>query len=177
MPVSSIAHVMLRSFSLSWIVTGLAQIAGAIATLPSAAPEIPLYLLAPGIGLFLAGFVFWFLSPWLSRIISRKGDGDFQLAGVSEPQLFATMFVGLGIYFAGSNLGSVFSWAHFFTIKRSPEYGFHRELAPSYYELAEVAITFVIGIYLVVTARIWARRLCKGESGKMIQNDTTASGA
>jgi len=159
MPASSIAQILLRLFALNWLLTGVIQIASTTAL----AGQVPFlfYTLAPSLVHIAAAAVFWFVAPRISRLLARRNDGEFTLAGVTERQLYSTAFLALGLYFALNSFANVFSWIHFFAISKSPDYGFHHEEAPSYYQLTEGLMTLVAGVVLVVTARTWAAKLAR----------------
>ena len=74
---------------------------------------------------------------------------------MTERQFFTFSLLSLGLDFALSSAAAVFSWIHFFMINKSPEYGFHHDDAPSYYEwLGGVDSS---GLGLVFTAQTWVR--------------------
>jgi len=102
----------------------------------------------------------WLLAPRIARRLARNNDGSISLQGVTQFQLYSTVFVGLGMYFTLNSFANVFSWIHFFSINQSPDYGFHRENSPSYYTLTENGMTLAAGIALTLTARRWAEKLC-----------------
>lgn len=160
MPASSIAQVLLRLFALNWAVTGLSQIAYNVFMGAQYGFSYSLLLsLIPPLLLIAACVVTWWLAPAISRLLARGNDGAASLQGVTQSQLYATMFVGLGMYFALDSFADVFNWLHFFAIRSSPDYGFHRENSPSYYNLTESLLTLAAGIALIFTAHIWAEKL------------------
>jgi len=159
MPVSGIAQILFRLFSLNWLLTGLIQ--GASIAFISRDGELPWFSLLPSIVYFVAGIVFWMIAPWFSRALAKGADGAVRLDGVTERALFATAFVVLGLYFSLDSFAHVFSWAHFFAVNKSDDYGFHQEEAPSYYELAEALMTLGAGVALVLASKKWAAKLTK----------------
>jgi hypothetical protein len=124
------------------------------------------YPMLPNFLYLAAGVLLWFFAPALSRLLASRNDDKFNLEGVTERQLFSVSFLSLGLYFALSSVATVFSWTHFFMINKSPEYGFHHEEAPSYYELLEGVVTLLSGLALVFTAQTWARKLTRRGPGQ-----------
>jgi hypothetical protein len=121
---------------------------------------------------FVAGILVWIVSPKLSRALARRNDGDFDLRGIGEQQLYSAVFLGLGLYFTLSSFAATFSWIHFFAVNKSPDYGFHQEDQPSYYDMTETAMTLVAGIVLVVTCNTWARKLSRNQPGEQVATDS-----
>lgn len=163
MPVSSITCILLRLFALNWFLAGIISLASMayVRLNPNA-----FGLVIPSIVQILAGVVLWFLAPWISRFASKGKDVTASLEGVSEEQLFAAVFVGLGTFFSLKSFASVFNWIHFFAINKSPEYGFHKESAPSFYDLTEQGLTFAAGFFLVVSGKRWAAKLAGHRTGE-----------
>ena len=162
MPVSGIAQILFRIFSLNWLLTGLIQ--GASVAFISRDGGLSWFSLLPSIVYLVAGMVFWMIAPWFSRASAKGTDETIRLDGVSERTLFATAFVVLGLYFALNSFARVFSWAHFFAINKSDDYGFHHEEAPSYYELTESLMTLAAGVALILTSQKWAAKLTRRPS-------------
>ena len=173
MPASSIAQILLRLFALNWFLTGIIQIAS-VAFL-SGRGSFYFYSLLPSLIYIIAGVTFWIVAPGLARLLAKRNDGEFTLAGVTERQLFSTAFLALGLYFALNSFAKVFSWIHFFTINKSPDYGFHHEQAPSYYELTEGLLTLAAGIALILTAQTWARKLTRKPNSEQSGADQPAT--
>ena len=162
MPASTIAHVLLRLFALSWILKGLAGLPQVIYYTSNYGFEAT--FLISSVGYIVAGFVGWILAPLLGLMIAGKSDDTPTFPNVTSLQLNTTMIVGIGIYFIMSNFANVFGWVHYFVVNRSPEYRFHQnrlneDLNPSYYELTEPLMTLVAGIALVCAARPLARKM------------------
>lgn len=158
MPLSGITQVLLRLFALSWALTGLVQLAQAFV---QARNHFGGPLLAAPLIMLMMSSLAWRFSPRISRALARGNDNGLNLQGITLRQLYATTFVGLGMYFALGSFADVFNWLHFFAINRSPDYGFHHENSPSYYDLTESVITFAAGLGLIFTARIWAEKLTR----------------
>ena len=159
MPISSIAQILLRLFALNWFFTGLVQLTSTAVAFER--EFLSISSVVPGVVSFLSGIVVWVTSPKLSRALARRNDGEFDFRGVTERQLYATVFLGLGLYFALSSFAAAFTWIHFFAVSKSPDYGFHLENQPSYYDLSETMMTLLVGILLVVKCDTCALKLAR----------------
>jgi uncharacterized membrane protein YuzA (DUF378 family) len=159
MPSSSIAQILLRIFALNWFLIGLVQIASVAITYR---PEYSTWFSPlPSLAYFFAGIVVWMTAPKLSRFLARRNDGEFNLGGIKEEHLYSAVFLALGLYFTLASFAAAFSWIHFFTVNSSPDYGFHKENQPSYYDMSEKFMTLAAGIYLTMTCNTWARKLAQ----------------
>tara|TARA_B110000879_G_scaffold110605_1_gene148022 strand:+ start:213 stop:737 length:525 start_codon:yes stop_codon:yes gene_type:complete len=164
MPISSIAQILLRLFALNWFLSGFIQLATVIFLYNKESYGI--YFWAPSFIYLIAGLVFWILAPGLSRLLTKGNDGNINLGEITAYHLYSAVFVGLGLYFALSSFAKVFSWTHFFIINQSPDYGFHREQTPSYYELTESALTLLAGLAFLLTAHIWAKKITRKQKSE-----------
>lgn len=164
MPSSSIAQILLRIFALNWFLTGFIQVA-AFASSFQQNYQLDSFLIQ-GIVYLAGGILAWLIAPRLSRLLTRRNDGHFNLEGVTEQPLYTAVFLGIGLYFTLLSFGSAFSWIHFFAISKSPDYGFHRESQPSYYDMSETLMTLAAGVFLLFTSKTWARKLTCNQSDK-----------
>ena len=160
MPVSSIAQIFIRLFSLKILVGALASSGGMLTILRNPAyGGWSLFLgLLPNLLVVTSGVVLWMTAPWLSRLLTGKGDGELTLGGLTREDLFTAVLLALGVYFIMDSFSNVVGWVHYFAMNRS-EGGFHMDDEPSYYDLTERVLTFGAGIALAVTCRTWGRRL------------------
>lgn len=159
MPISNITQILLRLFSLKWFLTGVIQI-GSTWIVASQGGWDLLYLIAP-LAYLIVGALCWKLSPYVSRLVAKGIDETLTLEGVNTEQLYSAILIGLGVYFTLDSFAPVISWVHFFSINDSLADGFHQNDEPSYYDLADAALTLIAGIALILTARRWAERLCR----------------
>ncbi|MEZ5325730.1 MAG: hypothetical protein R3F19_11790 [Verrucomicrobiales bacterium] len=163
MPVSTIAQILLRLFALNWMLSGLIQIISAA----SQWEWFSISSLAMPVLYIVAGATIWYFAPSISRLIARGSDGEFNLQGVTERQLFATAFVSLGLYFALNSFGNAFNWIHYFAMSEGPDEGGRQTQTQegSFYVLTYELLTLAAGIYLIATARMWAAKLTREKSG------------
>lgn len=160
MPVSSIAQIFIRLYSLKILVGALASFGGMlmIARSPVYDGWSTFLGFLPNLIVITSGVVLWVIAPWLSRVLTKKGNGELMLGGVMREDLLTAVLLGLGVYFIMDSYSNVLGWAHYFAVNRS-EGGFHMDDEPSYYDLTERLLTLGGGIALVTTCRTWARRL------------------
>ncbi|MDZ4286905.1 MAG: hypothetical protein U0984_03050 [Prosthecobacter sp.] len=158
MPLSALATVLLRVLGLHWIVTGTVSVLSAALFYSKRVPfEAGNFIGATGP--LLLGVLLWFVSPALSRKVTRGYDDSLSLQGVTREDLYATALLAFGLYFAVSSLGQTLSWIHYFTTNHHQTFDFVIRSSSSYYELAKPLITFAAGIGLTLSAKVWARKL------------------
>jgi hypothetical protein len=160
MPVSSIAQIFLRLYSLKLLVGALASFGGLLMITRNPAYDGWSTFLGflPNLIVITSGVVLWVIAPWLSRLLTKKGNGELTLGGVTREDLLTAVLLGLGVYFIMDSFSNVIGWAHYFAVNRS-EGGFHMDEEPSYYDLTERLLTLGGGFALIMTCRTWARRL------------------
>lgn len=159
MPISSISQALLRIFALTWFLTGTIRVLSFILS-----SEVRTYtpdILVPSSVYLISGTVIWIFAPIVSRFITKDNDGKLNLAGITEYQLFSTAFIVVGLYFVLDSFASLFTWLHFFTVYNQNEYGFTQDQQPSYYDLAECALTVAAGAAIIATSKKWAAKLSK----------------
>lgn len=167
MPISSIAQIFIRLYSLKILVGALASFGGMLTI-----TQIPAYDgwnlflgFLPNLILITSGIVLWTIAPWISRLLISNGNGELTLGGVRREDLFTAVLLSLGVYFIMDSFSNVLGWVHYFAINRS-ERGFHINDVPSYYDLTERVLTLIGGVALVVTCRTWGRRLAREYTGE-----------
>lgn len=160
MPVSSIAQIFIRLYALKILVGALASFGGMLTMIDNPAYDgWNLFLgFLPNLIVITSGVVLWMIAPWLSRLLTSKGNGELTLAGLTPEDLFTAVLLALGVFFIMDSFSNVVGWVHYFAINRS-EGGFHMDDEPSYYDLTERVLTLIAGIALAMTCRTWARRL------------------
>ena len=114
--------------------------------------------LLPNLLVMAAGAALWMLAPWLSRLLTKRSNGDLTLDGVTREDLFAAVLLGLGVYFMMDSFSNLMGWIHYFAMNHS-EGGFHMNDGTSYYDLTERLLTFFAGLALTLTCRALARRM------------------
>jgi len=167
MPTSSVAQILLRLVALNWILTGLIQLFGPVYMAYINETEIKPILFAPSVSLMVFGILCWIISAPLSRLLSRRNEGEFSLQGASQETLYATGLLCLGVYFSLNSFANAFSWIHYFAMNKLAFHdGFSmRRGVPSSYTLFEAVATFLAGVTLSLNASRWARRLVRRNIG------------
>ncbi|MEO6848554.1 MAG: hypothetical protein ABI443_12620, partial [Chthoniobacterales bacterium] len=153
----SITQVLLRLFALNWVVMGIVQFVSLSYTFQNSHPSFLNYS-AP-ICFTTCGVFVWIFAPFLSHQFSRGNDASLTLQGITLRQMYSTTFVGLGLYFSLTSFANVFNWLHYVIITQSGESTYHNANSSSYYQLSQSAMTLAAGIFIIVTADIWARKL------------------
>ena len=164
MPLSNIVAIVLRLFSVSWLVQGVAgfaSTAAAAASFPS--PYSNLWNYAGPVFFVLIAASTWFLAPGLARFVTPRPEAAIEVGGLTRYDLYCFAFVFLGIYFVLSSVANAINWAHFylFLSRTVPQADPQRQT--SFYELAQPLITCVAGGLCIVFASRLARRLAIAE--------------
>jgi len=160
MPVSSIAQIFIRLYALKILVGALASFGGMLTMIDYPAYDgWNLFLgFLPNLIMIISGVVLWMIAPWLSRLLTSKGNGELTLGGLTREDLFTAVLLALGVFFIMDSFSNVVGWVHYFAINRS-EGGFHMDDKASYYDLTERVLTLIAGLALAMTCRTWGRRL------------------
>lgn len=160
MPVSSIAQILIRLQAIVIFLRGVSTLGGTFTTFDNVAysTSTRFLMISPSIVLFVVAVLVWRIAPWLSRLMTRKSDGELSLGGVTGEDLCTAVLLGLGVYFIMCSFADVLGWIHFFAVNRM-EGGFHMGDDPSYYDLTEGLLTLMAGVAIAMTCRTWARRL------------------
>lgn len=151
-----VSVVICRLFALTWVISSIPRLISFLTIRNEYYHESIL----PFTLTLISGIVLWFIAPKFSKLITGGFDEELKLDWIRPQQLYSSILVGLGIYFALSSLGSVFNWIHYFTIrqhlKQLPEL---LPSEPSFYDFSERALTFLVGILLVCLHRKISRKL------------------
>jgi len=160
MPLTSIVSIVLRLFSLSWLVQGAFNTAGAAAmTIPYGSPSGSYWAYgAPAIYL-VAAVITWLLAPTIARLVAPQPDVAVGIGGLTRYDLYCFAFVFLGLYFVLSSLGNAINWLHYylFLAKAIPTGNPQRET--SFYQLTQPLITLFAGSVCVALSSRLARKL------------------
>lgn len=160
MPVSSIAQIFIRLYSLKMLVGALASFGGMLTIVRNPGDDgWSLFLgYLPNLIVITFGVVLWVIAPWLSRVMTSKGNGELTLGGLTREDLFTAVLLGLGVFFIMDSFSNVIGSIYSFTINHSKGV-FFMDNKPLYYTFVERVLTLIAGIVLAVTCRTWGRRL------------------
>ena len=109
MLVSLIVLVVLRMFSLLWLVQGLVELVIALGVVA----DVKLRLL-PAFLLLALSIVSWITAPILARLAIGKYDTTVTISGLTREDLYCCGFIFLGLYFALLSVGNVVNWLHYY---------------------------------------------------------------
>jgi len=168
MLVSLVVLVVLRMFSLLWLVQGLVELATA-SSLGSISGEdsssVMILRVLPSLVWLGFAIVSWFAAPGLARLALGKYDTTLAISGLTREDLYCCGFVFLGLYFALSSVGNVLNWLHFYFMDAAQtSLSYSQRPSPNYYGLSQALITFVAGLLCLFKGKRWAGRMI--ESGK-----------
>ncbi|HTJ00036.1 MAG TPA: hypothetical protein VL527_14235 [Dongiaceae bacterium] len=163
MLTSTIVLIVLRLFSISWLVQGLSMLAGAAFGFSplrgrDVGPEVFLAFL-PALVMLLCATVMWFAASAIARMVAGKADAPVAVAGLTLTDLYAFAFVFLGLYFVLHSLADVLNWLHYAFLVAVAHDDFDPERKRSLYGLSRPLITMVAGLVCLFSGRKWARKL------------------
>jgi hypothetical protein len=164
MPLSNIVSVVLRLFAIQMIgqSVGMAlSFAASFAKESHNRPDHWVVYRAPA-ALLAFAFLEWWLAPTISRLVTRHHDAEVALGTLSPLDLYSFAFVFLGLYFILSSVPPTLTWLHY-PLSRSA-IGSTGESQSSFYRLASPLLSLIAGVFALVPARRWARRLLAQDS-------------
>ena len=160
MPLSSILIIVLRLFSLVWLVQGVAMFATATAAVVQYPSGHRYYwgYAAPVLELVIAAVTF-ILSARIARLVTPPPDPSVSLGGLSQFDLYCFAFTFLGLYFVLSSIANALNWLHYFLVLAgsTPERDPQRQT--SFYQLTAPLITLIAGGASLLFAPRCARKL------------------
>jgi hypothetical protein len=163
MLISTIVLIVVRLFSVSWLVQGLSMLAvafgGFFKTDSANNGYFVIATFLPSLGLITSSIVTWIISPFLARLIAGKHDAPVTVPSLSLLDLYSFAFVFLGLYFVLSSLGNVFNWAFYWFVINASHGDFDPEQKRSFYELSRYIVTLLAGFICLLSGRKWAKKL------------------
>ena len=169
MPVSSIAQIFIRLYSIKLFVSAFASFGGlySIARGVSFDPTYFLIGSIPNILIIVCAVSLWIFAPIFSKWLTSGGNELMSLPGIKPAHLYTAVFLGLGVYFVMDSFSNVIGWIHYFAINHSEGAGgFHMDDQPSYYDLTERLLTLFGGIALIMTCRRFAERIAENKKSE-----------
>ncbi len=156
MPLSNIVVIVIRLFSLNWLLTSVPLFLAATASpLPNdrnMAGVLMLY--APSVLLLILAAVLWILAPAIARLVSRGVDTTVSVGGLSRSDLYSFAFVFLGLFFILSSFANVVDWAHYFATVSHPD-----ARVRNLYQLTRPCLTLGLGVVSLLGAPSWTKKL------------------
>ena len=166
MPISSIAVILIRLYALNLAIVGFFQSLGIALQVGSHGVAL-LSSMVPSLGSLITGVILWMIAPRFATLLASRRDENVTLEGVNELTLYTAVFIGVGLWFALSSFAGVFNWLHYFAVSRSSLSAWDDAEQNNFYALASEFLTFIAGLFLVVTGRTWAGKLMASKTRKV----------
>ena len=163
MPLSSIVIVVLRLFAIQMVGSSFHMaltFAAETAKERAHSPNYWVAFLVPA-ALFLFALLEWCFAPVIARLVTRRHDREVALGTLSPLDLYSFAFVFLGLYFVLTSVAPALNWLHYFLITSAA--GTQSESQSSFYNAAAHLVTLIAGVFTLLFARRWARRLVAQE--------------
>ena len=157
MKPSQLTQIIIRLFAISWFLQGIIQTAGIFAMNGRGMPQ-PMLLFGGGVAILLA-FGAWFLAPQIGRWIAHGNDQEGAGFVITFQQLLNAMFIGVGSYYGLASIGGLINSLHFFFVLQAAPESVPEGMHLSPYEFSKSAITFAAGVFLIIFAPHWSRRI------------------
>lgn len=159
MKPSQITQIIIRLFTFSWCFHGILQTLAAVTMRREEIFDPILFL--PGAIAVVLSICAWFLAPSLGRFICRGNDKEEIISGITFEQLLQAMFIGIGLYFCASSIGDFLNGLHLFIVMKASPESIPVGLKGSIYQFTKPALTFIVGGYLIFSARHWSSKITK----------------
>jgi len=160
MPLTSIVTIVLRLFSLSWLVQGITMFASAAAAMTPHSSAHPNYWnYAAALLLCLAALGLFVLSHPIARIVTPPPNPEISLGGLSQYDLYCFAFTFLGLYFVLSSIADSLNWLHYFFVVARTTHENDPQRETAFYRLARPLTTLVAGGATLLFAPRCARKL------------------
>jgi len=166
MPLKSIVIIVLRLFTLNWLLYDITLWTIAFLSLSpsvsvSSQPSF-IALYAPPSLILLAAILVWLLAPMIARLVSPDPDATVDMSSLTLYHLYCFGFVFLGLYFVLSSFADVINWTHYLAMEA------HNSSKPdpqgqSLYQASRPVLTFVGGLVSLLGAPRWAKKLQRRE--------------
>jgi hypothetical protein len=164
MLISTIVLIILRLFSVQWLVFGLSTSAVALAILPELSGQESILPILPnlvsGVGMLACSIVTWLVAPPLARFIAGKYDTTMSVSGLSLFDLYAFAFVFLGLYFVLKSVANFLYWFQFSLWIAASHGDSDPQRKQALSEFVRPLITLVAGLVCMFSGKRWARKLC-----------------
>ncbi len=160
MPLTAIVTIVLRIFSLLWLVDGILQFIN-VAQMPSHFPERHVSILViavPLIYLACAFFTFLFSHP-IARIVTPPPNAEVNLGTLTRYDLYCFAFTFLGLYFFLSSIADALNWLHIYIITAQHTHEPDPQRSQTFYRLTRPLITALVGLATLVLAPRLAHKL------------------
>jgi len=160
MSLKNIVIIVLRLFSLFWILSSIVLFIAAVATMRSH-PFVNTDLWSfstPSFLLFLGVWLFSLAKP-IAHLVTPPPNEKLSLGGLSVYDLYSFAFTFLGLYFVLSSVAQTFSWLHYYFIVNHYYDGVDPTHHSTIYNLTEPLSTLIAGGVVLLFAPRFARKL------------------
>jgi hypothetical protein len=163
MLISTIVLIVVRLFSVQWLVQGVTMLVVAVTGLPEIGPVHSGWFAAariiPSIVVLALSVVAWLVSPCLARLIAGKYDTPVTFSLMSLQDLYSFAFVFLGLYFVLSSLGDALNWLQYWFVYNASHADIDPERKKSFYGLSRSLVTLLAGFVCLLSGKKWAKKL------------------
>ena len=180
MLVSTIVLIVLRLFSIQFLLDGLSMLAASPVEFWAFSDQrneaaMLTKALVMALVTILFSVVTWFAAPWLAQVIPEKQNASVQIPSLSLRDLYAFAFIFLGLYFTLSSLGNTLSWLYYTFLTALSHTSLDPTRKQSLYNLARPLITMIGGLICLFCARRWANKLASEEKEASVPAEKPAS--
>ncbi|MFT4547738.1 MAG: hypothetical protein ACI8XO_003196 [Verrucomicrobiales bacterium] len=168
MTTRTLTTIALRFFALIWTLKSVALLAAVISSLRHhahfAIPPIEwIFRILP----IFIGIGFWVLSGTIARLICFRCDTPIPTAEIGEFALYRAIFLAAGLWALLTSAGDLATWLHYYTeVQRT---GVEQIVSTDLYEMGRLAVTFALGLILVLSSHVWARKACRAGNTTTLQ--------
>ena len=164
MNLSSVVAIVLRLFSVSWLVQGVAGlIAMAAALAPRSSPYSNPWNYAGQVFFVAVAVATWMLAPALARFVTPRPDSTIDVGGLTRYDLYCFAFVFLGLYFILSSVANSINWLHYYVVLATNTSGADPQQQTSFYQLTQPLITLVAGGICMLLASRLSKKLTEAQ--------------
>jgi len=160
MPLTALVTIVLRIFSLTWLVHGCTLLATSLqsAGLYSSAGK-GYWIFLPALLMFASAASVFFLSHPIARIATPPPNPDLQIGSLTVYDLYCFAFAFLGVYFSLSSIAPTINWLHYYVVLARDIHPPNSQREPSFYQLTQPLITLAAGTACLLLAPRLARKL------------------
>ena len=175
MPLTSIVVIVVRLFSLYWLVEGLTS-SVVVASMTTFSYHTNYWNYGPPAAYLVAAVLTWLNAPLISRLVTPRPDSTVNVGGLTRHDLYCFAFVFLSLYFILGFIGQALDWIYHLgvTAKHAPENDPARE--SEFYQLTQSVIPVLAGVFCIAMSSRLAKRLVaaqrKDEEGGLASRAT-----
>ena len=159
MPLTAIVTIVLRIYSLIWLVDGIVKcISGIVEKPPFYGFHHSPFMLEGIIFVLMALVVFAFSHP-IARIVVPPPNSEVNLGTLTRYDLYSFAFTFLGLYFFLSSIGAAVNTLHNYLLTTQTTHEGAGERLEAFYRLTRPVLTAIAGIAALLLAPKLAQKL------------------